>query len=199
MASARTVSDQTRYWVVPLTRGAVAFATAMLIALTSHHSAQFGLLVFGAFAVLEGLIVGIGSWRTLAAPGDRVVRALAATQGALGLIAGILALSLSHTGLGLFLYLVSVWALLTGFIEFYCGFRTRKSGGSSRDWITMGALTVILFIVFVLIPSDETLSIGIYGTYAAILGVYLGIGAFSLKWGMQHGAAPAHDLESKSS
>jgi uncharacterized membrane protein HdeD (DUF308 family) len=196
VASARPVTDYTRYWVVPIARAAVAFAAAMLIALTTHHHAQFGLVVFGTFAVLEGLIVGVVTWFTLT---DKVVRSYFMAQGALGVVAGILALSLSSSGLGLFLYLVSVWALLTGAIELYCGVRTRKTGPASRDWMTMGGMTIILSIVFVLIPSDETLSIGIYGAYAAILGVYLGIGAFSLKWGMQHGKADAPNLESKNS
>jgi hypothetical protein len=168
----------------------------MVLALTIHHHAPFGLVAFGIFGIAEGLIVGIWGTLTIA---DRMLRSLFVAQGALGAIAGAIALSLSGSGLGLFLYLVSVWALLTGFIELYCGIRTRAGGPASRDWITMGGFTVILFIVFVLIPSDAELSIGLFGAYAAILGVYLGIGAFSLKWGLQHGAQSAPNLENESS
>ncbi len=183
MASAPTVHDYQRYWVVPLVRAAIAIATGIAIALTSHHNAQFGLLVFGTYALVAGILVAILSWRTLT---DPVVRTLLVAQSGLGVLAGILALALSTSGLGLYLYLVSVWAALTGFVEIYCGIRARSRGPASRDWLITGVMTAILAVIFLVIPSDAVLAIGLFGAYTIVVGVYLGIGAFSMKWSTQH-------------
>jgi uncharacterized membrane protein HdeD (DUF308 family) len=86
---------------------------------------------------------------------------------------------------------VSVWAALTGFCELYCGIRTRTQSAAARDWLLVGGLTAVLAIVFLLIPADAVLAVGLFGAYAVIVGVYLGIGAFSLKWGTQH-PQPSH-------
>lgn len=192
MASAPTVYDYSRYWVVPLTRAVVAFAAGVAIALTSNHNARFGLVVFGLFALVSGILIASLSWRRLP---DPVVRVYLIAQGGLGILAGILALALHTSGLGLFLYLVSVWAALTGFMELYCGVRARSKGPSSRDWLTVGAMTALLALVFLLIPSDSVLAVGLFGAYAVILAVYLGIGAFSLKWGAQRATSEQPRVE----
>lgn len=195
MAAAPTAQKPSGYWVVPVARAVVALLAAGVITFNSNHSATFGLIVFGAYAAVEGLLVGILSMRTVA---DRTARRLFMVHGVIGLIAGVLALALSTSGLGLYLYLVSVWAALTGFIELYCGVRSRSKDPSSRDWMVVGAFTALLAIVFLLIPSDSVLAVGLFGAYAVIVGVYLGIGGFSLKWAAQHPTTTEHPMESGS-
>ena len=58
---------------------------------------------------------------------------------------------------------------------------------AARDWIAVGALTALLAIVFLLLPPDAVTAVGLLGGYLVIVGVYLIIGGFSLKWA----AAPA--------
>ena len=57
----------------------------------------------------------------------------------------------------------------------------------ARDWIAVGALTALLAIVFLLLPPDAVTAVGLLCGYLVIVGVYLIIGGFSLKWA----AAPA--------
>jgi len=195
VAAAPTAQKPSGYWAVPVARAVVALIAAGVVTFTANHSATFGLIVFGAYAVVEGLLVGILSLRSVA---DRTVRRLFIVHGVVGVIAGVLALALSTSGLGLYLYLVSVWAALTGFIELYCGVRSRSKDPSARDWIIVGAFTALLAIVFSLIPSDSVLAVGLFGAYAVIVGVYLGIGGFSLKWAGQHPSPTEHSMESGS-
>ena len=195
MAAAPIAPKSSGYWAVPIARAVVALVAAGVVTFNSNHSATFGLVVFGAYAVVGGLLVGILSWRSVA---DRTVRRLFVAQGVIGVIAGVLALALSTSGLGLFLYLVSVWAALTGFLELYCGLRSRSKDPSSRDWIIVGAFTAVLALVFLLIPSDSVLAVGLFGAYAVIVGVYLAIGGFSLKWAAQHPSTTEHPMESGS-
>lgn len=195
MAAAPTTQKSSGYWVVPVVRAVVALIASAVITFTAAHSATFGLVVFGAYAVVSGLLVAVLSLRSVR---DSLTRTLFIVQGAIGVVAGILALSLSTSGLGLYLYLVSVWAALTGFIELYCGLRGRGKDAAARDWVIVGAFTAVLAVVFLLIPSDSVLAVGLFGAYAVIIGVYLAIGGFSLKWAAQRPAADEHPVESGS-
>ncbi|GAB3128568.1 hypothetical protein GCM10027056_30140 [Glaciibacter psychrotolerans] len=172
-----------RYWTVPVGRAILALIPAAVITFNADHSAELGLLVFGGFAVLSGLFIAVMSWRTLT---DANQRTLFVVQGLVGVVLGALALAFHGGGLGFFLYLVSVWAAVTGFIELYSGVRVRARASTARDWMSMGGLTAILALTFLLLPPHAVVSVGLLGAYFVILGVFLAIGGLSLKW-----AAPA--------
>lgn len=179
MAPAVPAPKSNRYWVVPAVRAVVALAATAVITFTRDaHTAEFGLIVFGVFAILDGLATAILSV-TGGLRGN--TRTLFIVQGAIGVIAGVLALTLMSSGLGLYLYLVTVWAALTGFLELYNGIRNRGRDAAARDWLITGALTAVLAIAFLLIPVDALLSIGLFGAWAVIVGVFQAIGAVSLR------------------
>ena len=168
----------TRYWTVPVARAIVAFVPAAVITFNADHSAEFGLLVFGAFAVVSGLVTGMLSWSRIT---DRTDRNIFAIQGAVGVLAGALALALHAAGgLGFFLYIVSVWAAVTGFLELYPGIRVRGRGQVARDWLVVGALTAVLALVYLLLPPHAVVAVGLLGAYLVITGVYLVIAGVSL-------------------
>jgi len=196
MASRHNTLSDAAYWYVPLCRALPAAMLALVITFSADHSPELGLLTFGLFGVLSGLVVGALSFFTVA-PG--IERSLFLAQGALTLLAGAVALLVPEAGLGVFLVLVTAWAALTGFLELYVGFRTRGRHGASRDWIFIGALTVVLAIIVLLVPpgfeeqftgpdgvarvlSASVIVVGILGAYGAITAVYLIIGGLSLKW-----------------
>lgn len=173
------VPTPSRYWVVPSVRAVVALAAAALITFTRDaHTAEFGLIVFGVFAVLDGLVTGALT-RVLTARG--LTRTLFVIQGVIGVIAGVIALALFANSLGLFLYLVTVWAALTGFLELYSGLRDRGRDAAARDWLITGGLTAVLALVLLFVPADAVLAIGLFGAWAVIVGVFQAIGAVSLR------------------
>lgn len=176
-----------RYWVVPAVRAVVALAAAAVVTFTRDaHTPEFGLIVFGAFALLDGLAVSV---LTLLFAPRGLTRSLFVIQGAIGVIAGVLALALMTSGLGLFLYLVTVWAALTGFLELYNGVRNRARDAAARDWLITGALTAVLALVLLFVPADAVLAIGLFGAWAVIVGVFQGIGAASLHAAARSGRA----------
>jgi uncharacterized membrane protein HdeD (DUF308 family) len=187
VASPRVGPDRT--WVVALVRAIVALLAGGFVTFDPEHSARVGLLVFGSFALLTGIVVGVGAF----VQKDALTKWLFVSQGALGVVIGTAALVLNGAGLAALLYGVSVWALLTGFAELYCGLRNRHRSASARDWMIVGALTVILALVFLFIPPDSLLAVGLFGAYAVIVGVYVGIGAFTLKFGLAHEQATSGD------
>lgn len=186
VAAARdTAPELSRFWTVPVVRGISAIVPAVVITFSPNHSPEFGLLVFGAWAIVSGLVVGTLAMRFTAARG---IRSLFVITAVVTVVAGLLAVSVPG-GLPFLLYLVSVWAAVTGFVELYAGLRARGRTPAARDWIAAGGLTALLALVFLLLPPDSVTAVGLLGGYLVILGVYLVIGGFSLKWA----AAPRAD------
>ncbi|HEU4807923.1 MAG TPA: hypothetical protein VFT01_06635 [Homoserinimonas sp.] len=166
------------YWLVPVLRAIPAVVVGLIITFTEDHGPRTGLIAFGVFAVVSGIILFAGSLRMLA---DRVVRGMFITQATISLIAGAAALVLWGSGIGVLLLIVTVYTALTGALELYSGLRSRGVA-PARDWVSVGAYTAVAAIVFVLIPPDSILAIGLIGAYGIILGVFLMIAGLSLKW-----------------
>lgn len=187
-----------RYWTVPIGRAVIALVAGVAITFNRDHSAAFGLLVFGAYAVVGGLFLVLASWRTLVDARDRQ---LFVVQGLVGLLAGALALIFADGGLGFFLYLVSVWGAVTGFLELYSGLRRRRAasvGVSTRDWLGMGGLTAVLALAFLLLPPNTVVAVGLFGAYLVVLGIYLVIGGLSLKWAATDAPRPVVPVANES-
>jgi hypothetical protein len=202
------------YWPVAIVRAVPTAALALVVTFSADHSAGFGLLAFGWYGIAAGVVLAAAAWLRLA--GSRV-RPYFLTQAVVTLLAGIAALlvdTLPHSALpagaaqvdgsGLrFLFLiVTIFAAVTGFLELYSGLRSRRRFVASGDWITVGALTVLVAVVFVLIPPGYTqrftgpdhvarvldasvVAVGVLGAWAAIVTVFLVIAGLSAKWGTQ--------------
>ncbi|QTX03311.1 HdeD family acid-resistance protein [Agromyces archimandritae] len=187
MTDARKAPERTGYWTVPVVRGVLAVIPAIVITFSQDHSPELGLVAFGIWALVAGVVVGALGFRLI---DDPVIRSLALVGGIVSAVAGLLAFSLPAS-LPLFLYLVSVWAAVTGFLELYAGLRARGRSAAARDWVAAGVFTAVLAIVFLLLPPDAVTAVGLLGAYLVILGVYLLIGGFSLKWAAkEQDAAP---------
>lgn len=182
-------------WVVPALRAIVALIVGFAITFTSAHSATFGLVAFGLFAVVEGAIVGAGA---LGDRAERRSRGLFLVQGVLTAIAGVAALVLPDGGVHYFVWVVSAWAVVTGALELVSGIRARGRVAAARDWMILGGLTLILAIAFLIVPPDYTLTlggieqikgeltasvvlVGMFGAWAIVAGVLLGIAAVSAR------------------
>jgi uncharacterized membrane protein HdeD (DUF308 family) len=182
-------------WVVPALRAVVALIVGFAITFTPAHSAAFGLVAFGAFAIVEGALIGVG------ALGDRTERrgrGLFLVQGVITVAAGIAAVALPDGGVHYFAWIVSAWAILTGGLELVSGIRARGRLGAARDWMILGGLTLLLAVGFLLVPPDYTQAlggiekvqgeltasvvlVGMFGAWAIVAGVLLGIAAVSAR------------------
>jgi uncharacterized membrane protein YhaH (DUF805 family) len=208
-----TAQSRSRYWLVPIARAAVAALAAVVITFSQDHSAALGLTLFGAFALLSALAVFAGSG-SLAA--DRVAQHTFVAQAILTLAAGVVALAFAASAsLPAFFAIVLIWALLTGSLELYNGFRVRGRSPLARDWMTIGVVTVLLAVAFLAVPQGldqqftgpdgversltaSIVAVGVFGAYAAIVAVLLVIGGFSLKWGTDSNGRTAPETESHS-
>ena len=167
-------------WIGLVARAAVAIAVAI-------------------FAIVSGLVVLAIALRS---PDSAGRRPWFAAQAIVGVVAGALAAFSTDAGVPFLLFLVSGWAAITGCIELVTGLRARGRVAQAKDWIFAGALTAAFAIVVLLIPAgyreayigpDEVerfltasvILVGGLGAYCAILGVFIAIAAFSLRWPTQ--------------
>ncbi|MCE0510712.1 MULTISPECIES: acyl-CoA synthetase [Microbacterium] len=180
---------------VQLLRALFAAVAALMITFSSDHSAPVGLSVFSGFVFVTALIQLLAAWLVLPA-GSRWPYIL---LGVLGTLAGAVSGIPAWRSDDLFFIVVSTWAILSGGIELLAGIRSRRNADPlSRDAITVGALGVLLGIVLLLIPagfvqeytiekagtfvlSGIILGVGMFGGYAAILAVFLGIAGLTPK------------------
>nr|WP_314845219.1 acyl-CoA synthetase [uncultured Microbacterium sp.] len=174
---------------VQLLRALFAAAAAVMITFSPDHSAAVGLSVFSGFVLTTALVQILAVWLVFPA-GERwpsVVLAL------LGMIAGMTAGVPMWRTDDLFFVVVISWAAATGLVELIVGLRARRAGEvGARDSITVGAFGLLLALVLLAIPAGFVqpyaidgagafeltgiiLGVGMFGGYAAIVAVFLGI------------------------
>lgn len=182
-------------WTIQLARGILALGLGLTIALTLAHTPLFGLLTFGAFAVLSGSVLLVGATRSAyGAPVSGTVLA----QGIVTIAAGVAGLVVPVATVWFLGLLVGAWALVAGLLEVIGGLRARGRSPLSRDWVIAGALTAALGVVALVLPADivQTFSgergqsgtltssvilIGVVGAWAVLIGVLQSISAVSVR------------------
>lgn len=174
-------------------RAFLAIALGLVITFTTAHTATFGLIVFGGFAVLSGLLLMAGAVGPRAEPASRT---LFRVQAVVTIVAGLAALVFTSGGIGYLIWILSGWAIVAGALELVSGIRARGRVAAWRDWIVVGALTVLLGAVALIIPPDiidrfsgdkgvegvltsPIIVVGVLGGWGIVTGVVLAISAAS--------------------
>lgn len=204
---ATTVHDanqRARYWPIPILRAVPAAVIALVVTFSSNHAAGYGLVLFGTFALVEGLVLLFAGTRRL--PLDGRAARTTVLQAVITLLAAIAGFALNGFGLPAFITVVVAFAVLTGALELTQGLRARRRSPFARDWTTIGGLTLLLAVAFLLTPPDysqqlggvEEVSgtldasivlVGLFGAYLAITAVFHVIAGLSHKWGTATPAA----------
>lgn len=178
-----------------LLRALFAAAAAVMITFSPDHSAAVGLSVFSGFVLTTGLVMIVAAWLVYPA-GQRwpsVVFALLSF--AAGMTAGVPAWRTED----LFFVVVIAWSVMTGILELVVGLRARRAGEpNARDSITLGVFGLLLAVLLIAIPAGFVqpyaidgagafeltgiiLGVGMFGGYAAVVAVFLGIAGLTPK------------------
>ncbi len=184
-------------WIAPLARAVPALALGLVITFSPDHSANLGLAGFGLFGVVTAAVILASGLRA-----DRATRGLVLVQGVVTAVAGVAALVVPDRGVGVLVLVVSAWAIITGALETVNGIRFRRTRPAARDWLASGVLTMLLGLVFLLVPQGfadpyaveekgrvvysgavtaDVLLVGLLGAWAIVIGVLLAIAAVSLR------------------
>jgi hypothetical protein len=191
---------------VQIARAVVAAVAAAVITFSSDHSAALGLGVFGGFAIATALVL-LAAARTVYPAGRRAaavaVGALSIVAGVIALIPPLRSVGLFIVLVVVWGVATGVIETVDGWRARRAARSSAPAAGSlqrlseARDAITVGVITVILGLALLLVPGQYalryyiaeahqsftltgiTIAVGIFGGYAAIVAVYLGIAAFS--------------------
>lgn len=180
---------------VQLLRALFAAAAAVMITFSPDHSAAVGLSVFSGFVLTSSLVMLLAVWLVFPV-GQRWSWVVLALLGfAAGMTAGVPAWRTED----LFFVVVIAWALTTGVVELIVGLRARRAGeATARDSITVGAFGILLAVLLLTVPAGFVqpyaiqgagefeltgiiLGVGMFGGYAAVVAVFLGIAGLTPK------------------
>ena len=191
-------------WPVPIALAVPALGAAITVTFSSGHSAEFGLLVFGVFALLTAAAAFFG----VAALPPGIGRAGSGVKGAVAAVGGVLGLVFALVQGGDAVQLAAQLAFcaagtfaLLAVIDLVTGIRSRRADRFARDWITIGVIEALAAVVLLVVPptfyqsfsftektgevisgavTSSTMIVGLFGAATAILGVFLAIAGVGL-------------------
>jgi uncharacterized membrane protein HdeD (DUF308 family) len=169
-------------WWVILLRGILAIILGALLILFPGITIQSLVLVFGAYALIDG----IGTlWTAIRYRGQPRwwVHLL---QGILGIIAGILVFLYpafaTISAVFFVLYIIAFWAIFTGVMEIIAAIQLRKEI-EGEFWMALGGVLSILFgALLIFFPGAGILTlVTVMAAYEIVFGITLILLAFRVR------------------
>jgi uncharacterized membrane protein HdeD (DUF308 family) len=157
-------------------RGVLAIVFGVLALFWPGVTALALAIVFGVYAIVDGVGTLFAAFRRPGDVGQRVVRAVA---GLLGIGFGIAALVWPGITATILAIVIGVWALLTGAMDIWVAIQV------SGQWLLgiVGAVSVIAGILILLRPAAGAVAIAwVIGLYAIVAGVLM----LAATWQLTH-------------
>lgn len=168
-----------RNWWLLLLRGLCAIAFGVLSFMQPGISLATLVLLFGAYALVDGVI---GSVMAVSGRKEQEDWWVLLLWGLMGIAVGILTfVAPGVTALGLLIY-IAAWALVTGVTQIVAAVRLRKV--IQGEWLLIlgGVVSVIFGFLLMAQPGAGALSLlWIIATYAVFFGVLLVVLAFKVR------------------
>ncbi|HET7269519.1 MAG TPA: HdeD family acid-resistance protein [Rubrobacter sp.] len=166
-------------WRVLALRGLAALIFGLVVLLWPGAVLAVISLLFGIYAIVDGGIVLVPALRT---PGRGARRWLPLIEGAVGVIAGLLALlwpGLTASGV---LYIIVGWAFATGVLKIATAIMLRSEVESAWLLAGSGALSVLLGVVLAALAGSDVSSLAPFiGVFAVVVGIGLIVFAFRMR------------------
>ena len=180
MAQPQALPSETGHWWALAIRGAIAILFGLAALLRPGIALQALILLFGAYALVDGVFAVVGVFG-----GTRggTPRWLLLIEGIAGILAGLIAFVLPGLTAIVLLYLIVVWAIVTGIFEIATAIRLRQEITGEWALIIGGALSILFGVILAVIgPVAGLLSlIWLIGVYAVAFGILMLITAFQVR------------------
>jgi uncharacterized membrane protein HdeD (DUF308 family) len=171
------------WWAVAL-RGIVAVVFGILALVAPGIGLLTLVLLFGMYALADGILSVIGSFQE---PEARSHRWLALIEGSVSILAGLVAIFSPGIAAIALVYVIAAWALLTGILEIVAAVRLREQ--IHGEWIMglAGIASIAFGVIMLIAPAAGALALTWFvGAYALVFGVLLIGLAFRLRGLAQH-------------
>lgn len=166
------------WWALAI-RGVAAIVFAMIAFLWPGITATALIYLFGAYALIDGvfaLVAGLRAARRHGRSGALLVEA------GLDILIAVVVFVWPGPALVALVYLIALWALITGFALIVAGFALNRATG---EWLLVasGALSVLLGIVLFAAPAAGVVALSWWlGAYALLFGIALLSLAFRIRY-----------------
>ncbi len=149
-------------------RGAVAVMFGVLALLWPQLTVLALALVFGAYALVDGVILLGAAWRNR---GERWSALACAAAGALSVVAAMVtSLWPGLTALAL-VVMAGAWAVVTGCLELWAALRMRRELRHAWLWLVSAVVSVVAGVLLWLRPDAGAVAISlVLGVYALVAG-----------------------------
>ncbi|HEX4208444.1 MAG TPA: HdeD family acid-resistance protein [Ktedonobacteraceae bacterium] len=177
---------QQRWWGL-LIRGIVAVLFGLGTLFWPHLTLLVLVALFGVYVLIDGITAVIGALREYDTNPHWWVLFL---EGLAGIVIGVLTFVLPGLTALALLYLIAIWAIVTGVMELVSAFAIRRVLPMEWTLIIAGILSIVLGIFLALRPVVGLLGlVWAIGIYAIIFGILLIVRAFQFR--MREPSAPA--------
>jgi uncharacterized membrane protein HdeD (DUF308 family) len=163
-----------RHWWAVALRGAAAILFGVLALVWPGITVFALVIVFGAYALVDGaftLIAAFGDRNGARTHGNR---AWLVARGLAGVLTGVVAAVWPGITALALLWLIALWAVVTGVFEIVAAIQLRKQ--MRREWLLAlsGALSVLFGVLLVVWPAAGVLTLVVLiGVAAIVFGVTL--------------------------
>jgi uncharacterized membrane protein HdeD (DUF308 family) len=165
-----------RNWWLFALRGLVAVAFGVVALIRPEQMLQALVLVFGAYALVDGVFTVIASYRYF----ERWWAVL--LEGVVGIVIGLLTFFWPNITALALLYYIAAWALITGIFEIVAAIQLRRVIMGEWALILSGLLSMVFGILLFVFPAAGAVSmVWMIGVYAILFGITLIILAFRLR------------------
>jgi uncharacterized membrane protein HdeD (DUF308 family) len=163
------VEQLARHWWVVALRGIAAVLFGILAFVWPGLTLAVLVILFGAYALVDGILALIAAFR--GETGHRIALAL---EGIVSVLAGLAAFAWPGLTALVLLYIIAIWAIITGIIEIVEAVRLRQAIHNELWLIIGGVLSILFGIILIVAPGAGALAvIYLIGAYAVIFGIAL--------------------------
>jgi len=158
-------------WSSVALRGIAALAFGAVTLLWSAITLQTLVILFGIFALVDGIIEG---YSAITAQRAEQKWFLTALRSFIGIAIGIVSLAVPGVTGKLFLALIGIWAVLSGMGEVLIAIKLPLSKGGQYLLVIGGLISLIFGIIMLSLVGSQALEqTWLIGTYALVFGVVM--------------------------
>ena len=179
MLEQQVVDQIGRHWGWVALRGVVAILFGLMALLMPAITLSALVLVWGAFAVVDGVLALVAGVRIR--DNGKPLWALIVV-GLLGIAAGIVTFVYPGLTALVLLYIIAIWALVSGVFQIVAAIRFRKD--IRNEWLLglSGLVSILFGGMMIMQPGAGALAlVWVIGLYAVFFGILLLVFSFRLK------------------